>query len=294
MVLAAVTWTGACRGGEGPAPSTSSTDGRGGQAQAGPSRLSVDALEPAAGRYAFGGVPPTVAGGRVEIDLRNLGREGHEFAVVRLDPGHTPDEYRKDLETVAADRVPAYAHPVGGAGGVHPGLATTTTVMLAEGQYAFACFIPDGNDVAHHRNGMFGSFSVRGGDANAQLPRTDALVAATEGGFAVPALVAGTTTITFTNVGTEVHDALLVPILPGRSFEEVRAFFTAEAPPAGPPPVSLDRSTGTTSQGLEPGGRYVLDVTLERGEYALVCFLADRAGGPPYYAKGMLRKVVVT
>jgi uncharacterized cupredoxin-like copper-binding protein/plastocyanin len=290
VALATATWTACWSGEDDPAPDTSTSQ----QPDRRAARLSVDALEPAPGRYSFGRVPQSVPGGLVRIELRNLGTEGHEFALVKLDPGHTPDEYRRDIEAGPAAAIPAYAHPAGGAGGVGPGQSAETAVVLGEGQYAFACFIPGHDDVAHHRNGMFGSLVVRGEDPAAQLPRTDALVAATEYGFAVPALVAGTTTITFANIGKEVHDAFLVAIAPGRSFEEVKAYFGAEGPQAGSAPVDLDRSTGTTSQGIEAGGRYVTDVVLERGDYALVCFVADRAGGPPHYAKGMLRRVVVT
>ena len=32
---------------------------------------------------------------------------------------------------------------------------------------------------------------------------------------------------------------------------------------------------------------------LKAGKYAFVCFISDRAGGPPHVAKGMINEVVV-
>ena len=45
---------------------------------------------------------------------------------------------------------------------------------------------------------------------------------------------------------------------------------------------------------LDSGVKQVFQGTLQPGKYALVCFLPDRAGGPPHVAKGMIVEVDVS
>ena len=44
---------------------------------------------------------------------------------------------------------------------------------------------------------------------------------------------------------------------------------------------------------IDGGTKQVAQLELRKGKYALVCFIADRAGGPPHVAKGMLQEVAV-
>jgi hypothetical protein len=37
----------------------------------------------------------------------------------------------------------------------------------------------------------------------------------------------------------------------------------------------------------------VSKLTLQKGSYAFICFVNDRAGGPPHFTKGMLQQVNV-
>ena len=254
--------------------------------------LSVEASEPAPGAYAFAGVPATVTGGLVEINLRNTGKEGHELQLLRIDPGHSVEELRKELDGPEGAPTPAWVHFAAGAGSVTAGQSTTSKVLLEPGQYAFACFIPDANEVSHFKNGMFGTFTVAGGTGAAALPPTETTITAREHSFEVPALKAGRSTITFANAGNEPHHALMFPIAPGKTPDDVRVFFSSQGPPTGPPPVDFERGTGT--EGIDGGKSYVAEVNLSPGQYVFVCFFNDRAGGPPHVANGMLQVVTVT
>ena len=50
----------------------------------------------------------------------------------------------------------------------------------------------------------------------------------------------------------------------------------------------------TVSTGILDGGRsQVVDLDLQKGNYALVCFVGDREGGPPHAFKGMISEAVV-
>ena len=44
---------------------------------------------------------------------------------------------------------------------------------------------------------------------------------------------------------------------------------------------------------LDAGRAQIDELELEAGRYAFVCFLTDRAGGPPHVAKGMLSEVTI-
>ena len=55
---------------------------------------------------------------------------------------------------------------------------------------------------------------------------------------------------------------------------------------SGPPPIIEDK---TVSTGILDGGRsQVVELELQKGPYAIVCFVADRKGGPPHAFKGMV------
>ena len=44
---------------------------------------------------------------------------------------------------------------------------------------------------------------------------------------------------------------------------------------------------------LDGGNKQVVQLELQRGNYALLCFVSDRQGGPPHVAKGMIQEVEV-
>ena len=44
---------------------------------------------------------------------------------------------------------------------------------------------------------------------------------------------------------------------------------------------------------IDGGESLVTDLELQKGKYAFVCFIQDRAGGPPHVAKGMIQEIAV-
>jgi hypothetical protein len=44
---------------------------------------------------------------------------------------------------------------------------------------------------------------------------------------------------------------------------------------------------------LDGGEEQLTEVDLKPGNYALMCFIPDRAGGPPHVAKGMISGATV-
>ena len=59
----------------------------------------------------------------------------------------------------------------------------------------------------------------------------------------------------------------------------------------GEPPFSEEGGFDTAI--VEGGTEQAFGANLKPGKYALVCFIADRAGGPPHVAKGMVSEATV-
>ena len=55
----------------------------------------------------------------------------------------------------------------------------------------------------------------------------------------------------------------------------------------------MDFEGGVGTIVLNGGQKQVVDITLKKGSYAVLCFMNDKAGGPPHFAKGMLQEVTV-
>jgi plastocyanin len=121
-----------------------------GQGMAGPTEVQVHAEE-----YKFGGVPETLPAGTATFTLENLGKQPHDFGLVRI-VGDTTAEELIQLPPNGADEL---IEDVGHAF-ARPGKTDTLEVTLEPGQYGYSCFVeaPDGKPHALH--GMFGDFAV--------------------------------------------------------------------------------------------------------------------------------------
>ena len=147
-----------------------------------------------------------------------------------------------------------------------------------------------------YKRGGEGSMEVTGDPTGAQLPATTAQITAKEVApddyqFEATGLKAGTNQITFSNGGGQLHHAVIARLADGATIDQAQEFFATEDF-KGPPPVDFDASEITAV--LDTGGKEVETVELQSGSYALLCFLTDRAGGPPHVIKAkMLQEVKV-
>jgi hypothetical protein len=256
--------------------------GGGGGGGAKPAKLSKLAIElsGSAKKPTFE-VPQSVDGGVVEISFTNSAAGAHSAQLVRAEQGHTPQE------AIAAGKawgekgkpLPDWALTAGGLGDVEPGETATVTQELSPGKYL----------VADLESGANAELEVTGESGAGELPSGGGTIEATEYEFTGSGLKTGGGPILFDNTGGQPHFIAGVGIKPGKTIADVRRFVKTEK---GEPPIDEKRSFNTAV--IEGGDSQSIQVALEEGDYALLCFVPDRAGGPPHAVKGMISKVTVS
>jgi plastocyanin len=255
-------------------------------AAAAPTKMAITASE--ADKQARLSVRRSVPAGLVTVELTNTGKVFHEAQLIRLDPGHTPDEA---LRVIAAEGAPspAWIHAAGGTGPAPPRGSSSATQRLRPGNYMVydAPFVNEGQGV---KFGM-ATFNVDGQANGGALPKATAKVEAFEYGFRASGLNAGANTVKFTNAGSEPHHVIAAPYRPGATLAEVREAFKREQGGAEPP---LDFENPSSTARIEGGKEQITELDLEKpGKYALLCFVSDRKGGPPHVAQGMITEITV-
>lgn len=107
--------------------------------------------------YTFFLSRPLAAGSHV-IEVRNEGTQWHEFELVQLAPGKTPQDVIAFVEH-GIGTPPGL--PLGGVSPLAVGRTSFLHVDLAAGRYALICFLPDRKDHrAHFEHGMMQEFRV--------------------------------------------------------------------------------------------------------------------------------------
>ena len=96
---------------------------------------------------------------------------------------------------------------------------------------------------------------------------------------------AGMTEFRFTNKGPSLHHLAILRLNDGKTIDDLRA---ALANP-GPPPSWVKEYGGANAP--VPGEESNVTLNLAPGNYALICFVD--IGGPPHFAKGMVRPLRV-
>jgi plastocyanin len=242
-------------------------------------------------------LPETLEGGTVTLTLDNTagGDVPHELQLLKVDDGATFDDVKPLLESEDAPFPDAVQDEAGGVGTVAPGESASTTQELSEGTYVWFCTLTDSDDddaPAHYDLGMSGVLTVEGDGADADAPDIAGSVEAREYGFTAKDLKAGTNSITFSNEGKEFHHIQAFPLADGASIDDVKDFLASEGAPEGPPPVDFEGGTGAPV--IAPGQEITTQLTLAKGDYVFLCFITDRAGGPPHFTKGMVTPVTVS
>ncbi len=255
--------------------------------------------------FSFSGVPGQLQAGLLDITFENSGQLEHELAFVEI--GDTPlDEVGTALApTIEGGPFPDFLENLAVPLIIPGGETARTSTLLPAGNYALICTLTEalpepgattttggGPDEGpqgppHYELGMIQPVTVTGDAAQLSLPQAESTVTARDYAFDVD-VSAGRQTVNFTNQGPEqVHHAVFFAFREGvdeaAAESALQTFVTSEDEEAPPPPEidleATEQSFGIFSTGL--GASY--DAEFEAGRtYAVVCFIQDRAGGPPH------------
>ncbi len=252
--------------------------------------LSQPATEPpvvtfVATDFAFQG-PDTIAPGFTTIRMENRGPQEHHLMLVLLDEGKTIDSLRAFFQATPNAEAP-FVTWRGAASSVLAGGSSSGTVDLPAGQYALLCLIPDRADRKQHLvKGMARSLVVAGAPNGAVAPTADAELRLKDLAFTHAPFTAGTHVIRVINDGPQLHEAQLVRLAEGRSMQDFAATLA---------PGYQGERVGTPLGGagaLSSGSDGYWTVTLEPGNYVLVCFVPG-PDGTPHVVQGMMEEFSV-
>lgn len=226
--------------------------------------------------------PESVEPGAVEIRFSNNGQQSASLAIVPIASGHTPDEVTQ-AGAAWGDKgkpLPEWITFAGGIGSTKPGGSAIATVDLEPGEYAAF-------DIEGRGEKPYAEFTVEG-DEGAELPESTGTIEASEYKFETSGLTAGSHPVLIQNNGAEPHHVVAAPLKPGKTIDDVKDFVKTEK---GESPIDEQKSFNTMI--VSGGQKEVVDLALESGDYALLCFVPDRAGGPPHALKGMVATATV-
>jgi hypothetical protein len=236
--------------------------------------------------YHFSG-PSQIPAGLTAFRLENQGKELHHLVIARLEQGRTLDSLLAALKRPGPP--PAWLRLVGGPNAAEPGAGSNASTVMQPGHYAVMCFIPTTAGVPHVAKGMIASLEVTpstGPEATAAPP--DIVIKLKDYSFDLPApLTPGQHTIRVQNDGPQTHELVLAQFLPGKSLKDVEAW--VKGGEKGPFPA---KSLGGISP-MDKGESGEFTVTLEPGDYALLCFVPDAKDGKGHLVHGMTKSFKV-
>jgi hypothetical protein len=233
--------------------------------------------------------PETVSAGFTVFRLVNRGDEFHGATIVRLEGGTTLPEY-VDAYAAAQPRGarPTWATFLGGAYAPPHG-ESTAALYLEPGSYAWVCFAPGKDNVAHlltHKQADAFVVRPRGDksqESSAPEPTASLRLLDYAFQFGAPP-TAGRHTIRVENVGVEPHHVLIFKLGPGKTMEDYHAWMQKNM--QGEPPATFVSAMAEISTG---NAAYV-DVELSAGNYVLVCLITGR-DEVSHAAKGMVQHI---
>lgn len=254
-------------------------------------KVTFKTTEPSKGRTAISG-PKTIEAGVVELTLDNQGKGPHDAQILRVEGNHSvEDVISTTIDSGEGAPIPEWIADGAGVGTTPPGQTATVTQVLEPGTYYLLdTESAQGSEEPNARKGGSVKFEVTG-EGGGELPETDAKITAEDYSFTAEGLKPGSNRVTYENAGEELHHVIAMPFAKGATFAEVKKAFTSEEEPQGPPPVDFENGVSTAV--IDGGQSQVVDLELEKGKYALVCFITDRKGGPPHAVMGMIDEVDV-
>ncbi len=240
-------------------------------------------------------LPAQIPAGWVDVTLHNSGKTGHQIAFTKL--GSVPFGAFKAAAIATDVTQLADVQFVGGPNNVGPGGSVTATIHLEPGVYGVACYIPaDSDGRTHGAHGMIGQVTVvQSSDSVEDAPRIDAgTISLSEFTFLPDASFTGKGMVEIRNVGTQVHEMILVKEAVGKTVDDVKGFFLTppgSPPPAGPPPFTA--AGGIV--GLGPNQTMYETMNLKPGKYVMLCLFPDPTKkNLPHALEGMIKEITIS
>jgi hypothetical protein len=247
----------------------------------------VRTLEITAGSQGALTVPKRAAPGVIQLTLRNKSKGDAEAQLIRIEGDHSRSEVLDALgRAVSAKPWKDFLFAAGGVGMTDPGATRSATQELEAGT---TYYVFNASAEGQPQPSDLHKIEISGGEEGA-LPETNATVSATDHGYTADGLTSGRNEVTFENAGREPHHLLLGQLRKGATIADAKRFLLSDTDGSGPfPPAGSEAATSV----LERGTSQVITLDLKPGKYALYCFVADRRGGPPHIARGMISAVAV-
>lgn len=251
-----------------------------GAERAQPARLAISLKK--SGDEARFNLPDSVPAGLVRIEFTTDLEEEPTAQLLRYDGERTAEEVAQAGEAWGGEgeALPDWLHLAGGAGTAGPGSTTVVTQELAAGNYYVIDLSTD----------TIAPLRVTGEGEGGELPEAPARISLSEYSFEVQGLEEGRNSVLVDNVGDEPHIVSASRLKPGATIDDVRRSVEREEEESEPP---VEDEGAFLISIMDGGVRQVAELELQAGRYALICFVPDRAGGPPHVAKGMIGEAVV-
>ena len=232
-------------------------------------------------------MPASVPAGPVNFHLMNDGKQMHHAMVVRLEDGKTLKDLAAAMKTEGPP--PPWLKFVGGPNGAVPGATASSTLLLTPGHYAVLCLIPGTDGVPHVAKGMAQEFTATGSASETALPTATDTIHLKDYGFqSARPISAGSHSILVVNDGPQVHEMVILKLMPGKSAKDFGDWATRGGMKGQPPALPIG-GAGL----MEPGTSSLVSVDLTPGDYGYICFVPDSKDGKPHLAHGMLSQFTV-
>lgn len=231
--------------------------------------------------YAFE-MPDTLPAGLTTFRIQNQGEEPHEMVLVKLGENES-------LADFLAPHPPGkFAHgPVGGPAADFPRTdQSNATIVLEAGRYAVLCGVPTVDHVPHIKKGMIKLLTVTPGASPVSAPVSDVTITLVDYDFHLSQpLTAGKHTLRIVNASSQTHMMLLLKYKPNQTIDSLFAWNVTRARVA-----PVDWTSGVSA--LQAGGTAYVNVDMESGSYALLCFI-DAPDGKDHFAHGMHKEITI-
>jgi uncharacterized cupredoxin-like copper-binding protein len=222
-------------------------------------------------------MPARVPGGLLAIRFVNDGAEPHYMRWLKVDDGRGVEDILKWRAERAS--MPAWLKAAGGIGTVGPGRSVDLTLRLEPGRYVAMCGHPSPDGTFHAEKGMVRLVEV-GPDGGAKAPAATRTLELKEHAMALDRPIdGGRTVFHVVNRGAGNHQALLVKLPAGVTADAELEWFRSGSRGARP---------GIPAGGvieLSPGAETWFAVSLEPGDYLLICGVGSAQGR--HFDRGM-------